>query len=115
MPAVRGSIDHRKPVLINPHGKRAWIGVEMAPRQPDIAKRCRKEQVGSCALCDEESRNLGMIAYEVLCRGRIVIVIERVNLGAMIEQKASDLDRAGEMQRPLAVATFGMDERWIAC
>src|SRR5882724_12631969 len=27
MPAVRGGIDHREPVLVDPHGNRAWIGV----------------------------------------------------------------------------------------
>ena len=59
--------------------------------------------------------NLGAIADEVLRRGRIVILVERVNLGAMFEQKSGDLDRAGKMQRPLAVAAFGMDEGWIAC
>src|SRR4029453_3346866 len=115
MPTVRGSIDHRKRILIDPHGNGVWIGVEMAPDQRDIAKRCCEEQVGSCALCDEESSNLGVIADEMLRRGRIVILIESVDLGAMFEQKAGDLNRAGEMQRPLAVAALGMDERWIAC
>ena len=115
MPAVRGGIDHRKPILIDPHCNHAWIGVEMAPHQRDVTKRCSEEQVGSCALCDEESRNLGAIANEVLRRGRVVIVIERVNLGAMFEQKSGDWDRAGEMQGPLAVAALGMDEGRIAC
>ncbi len=50
------------------------------------------------------------------CAGvEFVIFIESVDLGAMFEQKAGDLNRAGEMQRPLAVAALGMDERWIAC
>ena len=52
MPAVRGSIDHRKRVPIDPYGDRAWIGVEMAPHQRDVAQRRREEQIGSCALCD---------------------------------------------------------------
>jgi len=115
MSAIRGGIDHRKPILIDPHGNYAWIRVEMAPHQRDFTKRCSEEQVGSSALCDEECRNLGAIADEVLRRGRVVIVIERVNLSAMLEQKSGDLDRAGEMQRPLAVAAFGMNEGRIAC
>ena len=86
----------------------------MAPHQREIAERCCEEQVGSCALCDKESRDLRAIADEVLCRGRIVIFVERVNLGAMLDQKSGDLDRAGEMQRPLAVAALGMDEGRIA-
>ena len=114
MPAVRGGIDHRKPILIDPHGNCAWIGVEMAAHQRDIAERRRQEQVGARALRDEESGDVGAIADEVLRRGRVVIIVERVDLGAMLEQKSGDLDRAGEMQRPLAVAALGMDERRIA-
>ena len=114
MPAVWGRIDHRKPVLIDPHGNRPWIRVEMAPRQRDIAERCCEEQIGSCALSDEESRNARAIPDEVLRRGRTVIIIWRVNLGAMLEQKSGNLDRAGEMQRALAVAALRMDEGWVA-
>jgi len=36
------------------------------------------------------------------------------DVGAMLDQKSGDLDRAGEMQRPLAVATLGVDECRIA-
>jgi hypothetical protein len=115
MPTVRGRIDHWKPILIDPHGNRVWIGVEVAPHQRDIAKRCGEEQVGSSPLCDKESCDLEAIANEVLRRSRVVIVIERINLGAMFEQKLSDLDGACEVQRPLAIAAFSMDERWITC
>jgi hypothetical protein len=44
-----------------------------------------------------------------------VIIIERVNLGAMSQEKSGDLHRPGELQLPLAVAALGMDEVWIAC
>src|SRR5262245_49735098 len=114
MPAVRCGIDHRKPVLIDPHGNCARVGVEMLPHQRGIAQRCSEEQVGSRALCDQESRNFWTIADQVLRRGRIVILIERVYFGAMVQQKSSALNRTGEMQRPLAVAALRMDERWIA-
>jgi hypothetical protein len=40
---------------------------------------------------------------------------ERVNLGAVPEEKSGDLYRPGELQLPLAVAAFGMDEGWIVC
>jgi hypothetical protein len=43
-----------------------------------------------------------------------VIIIKRVDLGAMSEEKSGDLYRPGELQLPLAVA-LGMDEGWIAC
>src|SRR5215469_14086478 len=115
MPTVRGRIDHRKPILIDPHGNRVWIGVEVAPHQRGIAKRCCEEQVGSCALCDKESHNLSPIADEVLRRGRVVIVIERINLSIMFEQTSGDLNRAGEMQGPLAIAALSMDKGWITC
>jgi hypothetical protein len=51
----------------------------------------------------------------VLRWSRVVIIIERVNLGAMPEEKSGDLYRPGELQLPLAVAAFGMDEGWIVC
>jgi hypothetical protein len=51
----------------------------------------------------------------VLRWSRLVIIIERVNLGAMPEEKSGDLYRLGELQLPLAVAAFGMDEGWIVC
>jgi hypothetical protein len=51
----------------------------------------------------------------VLRWSRVVIIIERVNLGAMPEEKSGDLYRPGELQLPLAVAAFGMDEGWIDC
>jgi hypothetical protein len=44
-----------------------------------------------------------------------VIIIERVNLGAMSEEKSGDLYRPGELQLPLAAVAFDMDEGWIAC
>jgi hypothetical protein len=47
--------------------------------------------------------------------GRVVIIIERVDLGAVFEQKSGDWNRAGEMQRPLAVTALGMNEGGIAC
>jgi hypothetical protein len=49
------------------------------------------------------------------CCAGVVIIIERVNLGAMPEEKSGDLYRPGELQLPLAVAAFGMDEGWIDC
>ena len=36
-----------------------------------------------------------------------MIIIERVNLGAMPEEKSGDLYRPGELQLPLAVAALG--------
>ncbi len=110
MPAVCRGIDHREPILIDPHGNCAWVGVEMAPHQREVTERRSKQQVGSRALRDEEPGDLGAIADKVLRRGRVVVIVARVDLGAVIEQKSRDLDRACEMQRPLAVAAFGMDE-----
>lgn len=43
-----------------------------------------------------------------------MVVVECIDLRAVIEQEPGDLDRAGEMQRPPAIATLGMDEGWIA-
>src|SRR5215510_10751820 len=106
MPPVCGGIEHGKPVLIDAHPNRAWISVEMAPHQREIAQRSCEEQVGSRTLCDKEARNVGMLADEVLCRGRIMILVERVDLGAMVEQESGDLDRTGEMQGTLAVAAL---------
>jgi hypothetical protein len=115
MSAVRGGIYHRKPILIDPHGNRARVDVEVVLHQRDIAKCCCEQHVGSGPLCDEEFRDLGAIADEVLRWSRVVIIVERINLGAMFEEKSGDLYRPGEMQRPFAVAAFGMDEGWIAC
>jgi hypothetical protein len=42
-----------------------------------------------------------------------VIIIERIDLGPGIEQKPCDFDRAGEVQRLLAIAALAMDERGI--
>src|SRR5262249_13696984 len=104
-----------KPVLIDPHSNCAWIGVEMLPHQRGIAQRRSEEQVGSRALCDQESRNFRTIPNQVLRRGRIVILIECVDFGAVVQQKSSYLDCTREMQGPLAIAALAVDERWIAC
>src|SRR5262245_9266632 len=115
MPTVWGSVDHRKPVLIDPHRNYVWIRLEVAPHQHDVTKRGGEEQVGSSALRDEESSNLRAICDKVLRRRRVVIIIKRINLGAMVEQESSDFNGAREMQRPLAIATFCMDEGRITC
>src|SRR5580704_10854415 len=86
----------------------------MIAHQAEIAERRGQEQVGAGTLCDQKSVDVRAIANKVLGRGRIVIVVKRVDLGAMLDQKSGDFDRAGEMQRPLAVAAFGMDKSRIA-
>jgi hypothetical protein len=87
----------------------------MAPHQRDVTERCSEQQVGLCAPRDEEPCDLRAITNEMLRRCGLVVVVARVDLGAVLEQKSRDLDRAREMQRPLAVAAFGMDEGCIAC
>ena len=42
-----------------------------------------------------------------------MIVIQCVDLRAAVEQEFSDFGRAGEMQRTLAVAAAGVDQRGI--
>jgi Na+/proline symporter len=43
-----------------------------------------------------------------------VIIVERIDLGALSEQEAGDLHRAGETHRPLSVAALGRDQGWLA-
>jgi hypothetical protein len=51
----------------------------------------------------------------VLRWSRLVIIIERVNLGAMPEEKSGDLYRLGELQLPLAVAASAAIQRCRVC
>jgi hypothetical protein len=104
-----------EPILIDPHGNCARVVIEVALHQRDIAKCCREQHVGSGPLCDEESRDLGAITDEVLRWSRVVIIIERVNLGAIPEEKSAISIVRANCSFRLPSTAFGMDEGWIVC
>jgi hypothetical protein len=59
MPAVWRRIDHRKPVLVDSHGNRAWIRIETVPHQVDIAECGCERQVRASAVCDQKRSTSG--------------------------------------------------------
>ncbi len=59
---------------------------------------------------DQVTRHLLAIAHHVLGGRRFVIDVAGIDLGAVIEQVRRDLDRAGEMERRLAVPAAGVHQ-----
>ena len=79
----------------------------------EVAESGCKEDVGFGSAFNEEARDFGMFADEVLGGSGFVIDVFGVDFGAVIEKEFGDLEVAREMERMLAVASARGHERWI--
>lgn len=79
-----------------------------------IAQSDGNEDVEPGAALDEQPRDLGRLADQVLRRRRFVIGITRVDVRPTIDKILRDLHRARAVQGSLSIAAARLDERWIA-
>ena len=102
-----------EPALGDARADRCRIGVEVAQRQLAIPQRRRHQQIGAAAARDEMARHFRPLAQRVLRRGRFVVHVAGVDLGAVVEQEPGDLDVARDVQRRLAVASAGVHDAGV--
>ncbi len=97
-------IPHGEVVWIHRRANRLGILVEESAHPIHVAVRRGEQDVGSRAAGDEVPRHVEMIVNEVLRRRRLVIDVERVGVGAGVEQQVGDLDARGNVERRLPIA-----------
>ena len=94
--------------------ERVRVVAQAALDERRIAQADGDEDVEPRAALDEQPRHVRRVADEVLRRRRLVIHVARVDVGAAVDQVLRDLDGARAVQRRLAVAAAGVDQRRIA-
>jgi len=70
-----------------------------------VAQRRSHQEVGTAAAGDQVARHFLAVTHHVLSRRGFVVDNERVAVGSVVQQILGDLDRRGELQRSLPVAT----------
>jgi hypothetical protein len=68
------------------------------------------EQIGSTTSANEMPGDLLSVSHHVLGRGRFVVDIAGVDIGAVLKQEIGNLDRPREMKGRLAISSAGMDQ-----
>lgn len=76
----------------------------MPPHELDVPQRGSQDDVRAAAPLDEVARHLRPVARHPLGRGRLVIDVAGVDVGAALEEQARHRHRAREVERRLAVA-----------
>src|SRR5580704_10375015 len=94
--------------------------VENAIDEREITDGGCHQDIGLGAAVDEEARNVVPIRLSpfqvlprtshVLCGGRFMVDVASVNVGPVVEQQSSDLNRGSEMEWQLAVTAACMHE-----
>ena len=107
-------VDGRVLALPRSMVERFRIFTEATLDEGPIAQTDGDEDVEPRAAIDQQPYHVGRVADEVLRCRRLVIDVACIDVCAVIEQVPGDLDRAGAVQRGLAIAASCEHQRGIA-
>src|SRR5689334_5380830 len=93
-PLINGAtgpwISHRKISTVHTHSDALGLFLEMPAHKRNIANGGRHQQIRSATTLNEESNHLLPISHHVLRWSRFMVQVERVNMGATIDQILRD-------------------------
>src|SRR5262245_39872222 len=106
-PLINGSatsvVDHGEILVAHAHADAVAVCVEMPADEIRVAEGSAHEDIRLAATLNQITQYGLAIAHHVLGGGGFVIHIASVDAGAVIEEVFCNVDRAGKMERSLAI------------